>query len=351
MSLRIACISPATGTSLHRVQAMERLGHTVILIDPWSWLGHSIWVSRWLYHTGGIGVGPLIDQRIVFEVAQARPDLIWVDQGPFLSKRLIKRLHALSVPIVNYTIDDPFNGRDGLRFRRYRAALPEYDSLAVVRAPNVAEAQALGARAVIHVYMSADEVAHHPRELTDAQRQRFASEVAFIGTRMPERGPFMAELIKRGVPLSIWGDRWHKAREWPQIAAHWRGPGLYQDEDYAAVIQSSRICLGLLSKGNRDLHTTRSLEIPALGGLLCAERTDEHRAMYEEGIEAVFWNDAAECAEQCRALLADEPRRKAIAAAGHARALRNGHYNERVMAEILDAAMGKGTIPAQGTSA
>ena len=47
-------------------------------------------------------------------------------------------------------------------------------------------------------------------------------------------------------------------------------------------------------------------------------------------------------------LLADEPRRKAIAAAGHARALRNGHYNERVMARILDVATGQGTHPLQG---
>ena len=69
---------------------------------------------------------------------------------------------------------------------------------------------------------------------------------------------------------------------------------------------------------------------------------------YEEGHEAVFRSDAAECARQCMALLADEPRRQAIAAAGHARALRNGHYNERVMARILDAAIRKGARPLQG---
>ena len=74
----------------------------------------------------------------------------------------------------------------------------------------------------------------------------------------------------------------------------------------------------------------------------------EHMELCEEGREAVFWSNAAECAGQCMALLADEARRKAIAAAGHARALRNGHYNERVMARILDVATGQGTRSLQG---
>ena len=79
----------------------------------------------------------------------------------------------------------------------------------------------------------------------------------------------------------------------------------------------------------------------------CAEHTSEHLALYEEGREPVFWNDTAECAGQCMALLADVPRRKVIAEAGHAHALRNGHYNQQVIARILDAAIRQGTRPLQ----
>ena len=87
-------------------------------------------------------------------------------------------------------------------------------------------------------------------------------------------------------------------------------------------------CLGLLSKGNRDHVTTRSFEVPALGTLLCAERTDEHLELYKDREEAVFWRDAKECAEQCKALLANDSLREAIAKAGHERCLRNAHFNE-----------------------
>lgn len=350
--MRIVFLGSSGGTSTHRANALVRLGHLIEIIDPRAWLPRGRWVGPWMYRAGGVGSNIMLARRLAEAVAIEKPDLVWVDQGEWFGPRILRAIRERcgpAVSIINYTVDDPFGGRDAWRFAGYLRAVPEYDLLAVVRAENVAEARARSARAVMQVWRSADEVAHATRELSIDQRRRFASEVVFVGTWMPERGPFMAELVRRGVPLSIWGNRWQKAPEWPQLAPHWRGPGLDTDDDYAAAILAAKVNLGLLSKGNRDLHTQRSLEIPALGGLFCAERTSEHLALYEEGREAVFWSDAAECAEQCMALLADEPQRQAIAAAGHARALRNGHYNERVMARILEAAMGEHARPAQGT--
>ena len=121
------------------------------------------------------------------------------------------------------------------------------------------------------------------------------------------------EVVRRGVPLSIFGPVWRKAREWPLLQPHYRAEYLDGDS-YAYAVQCAKVSLGMLSKGNRDLHTTRSMEIPALGGLLCAERTEEHLALYRDGEEAMFWSDSAECARACQALLADEPRRQRIAA-------------------------------------
>jgi spore maturation protein CgeB len=321
---------------LQRAAALERLGHAVSIIDPFDWTGRSVWMAAWLHHAGAFGIGAKIDRPIFKAVEQSRPNLIWVDQGAFLGPSLIANFRTLSVPVVNYTIDDPFGGRDGRRFSRYLKALPFYDLLAVVREENIAEAHALGARDVVRIWRSADEVAHRPRLLTDGDRQRWGTEVCFIGTWFPERGPFMAELVHAGVPLSIWGDRWQKAPEWPVLAPHWRGPAQNDPEIYARIIQSAKISLGLLSKDNRDKHTTRSFEIPAIGGLFCAERTDEHCEAFKEGVEAVFWNDAKECAEQCRRLLNDDAMAEAIKRNGHQRYLQGEHKNESVLKLILN---------------
>lgn len=281
----------------------------------------------------------LIDGPIMAQVRDIGPDLIFVNQGQYLGPALVRQLRELNVPIVNYTNDNPFSGRDGLRFRLYLKALPYYDLIAFPRQQNLEQAIHFGARDVVRTWFAADELAHLERVISQETRSKYASEVAFVGTWMPERGPFMAEIVRLGVPLSIWGDRWHKAPEWLEIGAHWRGPGIYDDHGYAAVIQSAKICLGMLSRGNQDLHTSRSIEIPALGGLLCAERTTEHLELYREGEEAVFWRDATECAQVCHRLLADEPLRLSIGKGGQRRALKNNHFNEPMLTSVLARAM------------
>jgi spore maturation protein CgeB len=188
--------------------------------------------------------------------------------------------------------------------------------------------------------MTADEIAHRPREITAEDMQHFGSEICFVGTWMPERGPFIRALLRAGLPVSIWGNHWWKAACWREIQPCWCGPAVNDADEYAKIIQTSRIALGLLSKGNRDQHTTRTMEIPALGGLLCAERTNEHQTLYEEGHEAVFWRDADECVALCRMLLASPARRCAIADAGRARQLRNGMFNETMIAQILARLLG-----------
>ena len=114
----------------------------------------------------------------------------------------------------------------------------------------------------------------------------------------------------------------------------WRGPGLAGDA-YVKAIQAAKVCLGLLSKGSRDLHTSRSAEIPSIGSVLCAELTEEHVAMYRPDEEAVFWRSVEECAEICFELLADESKLKAIAKAGRKRCLQSCYLNEPTAEKIL----------------
>jgi hypothetical protein len=204
-----------------------------------------------------------------------------------------------------------------------------------MRPQNMAEARSLGAKNVLHVFRSADEISHAPRCLTTQDHNRWDSEVLFLGTWFPERGPFLLELVRRGIPLNIRGDNWSRAKEWSYLEPYWKGSGIHGD-DYAKAIQCAKVNLGLLSKGNRDLHTTRSLEVPALGSLLCAERTTEHLGMYQEGKEALFWGDVDECAAMCRYALEDEQRRLTIAAAGRERIVANGNYNEQAIKFILE---------------
>ncbi|WP_317201422.1 glycosyltransferase [Janthinobacterium sp.] len=336
--LSILYLGAAGGTCLDRANALRRLGHQVTHIDARGLLPASVWIDRITWRLGGNLLGGLFLRALRRRIAGQRFDLCYVDNGEWVTPGVLAALRRQAGRVVNYNIDDPTGLRDGGRFRAYRQSLPYYDLSVVMRPENVVEAKAYGAGAVQRMWRSADEVTHAPRALSAQDHAKWDAEVLFLGTWMPERGPFLLALIELGVPLSIRGPNWHKAPEWSALQPYWRG-GAVQGDDYAKAIQCAKVNIGLLSKGNRDLHTTRSLEIPALGALLCAERTSEHVGMYEERREALFWADAVECAEMCAFALADEERRLAIALAGQQRVKRNGHMNEAVLAKILQAAL------------
>jgi spore maturation protein CgeB len=322
-----------SGTSRHRANAFERIGFDVTIIDPFSFLPKSNLVGRWTWHTGGLCLEDYIYKRVLGAIPSRVFGWVYVDGGELVGPDLVRALKSFG-KIVNYNIDDPFSQRDGRRFRLYLQALPIYDLVVVLRDCNISEAYSHGAQDVMRVTMSADEVAHAPSKVSAARTVELKSEVLFVGTWMPERGPLLAKLIELGVPLSIYGLRWQKAPEWDRLRQAWRAPGLYTDEDYAAAIRGAKVNIGLLSKGNRDQSTTRSFEIPALEGVLCAERTDEHMSLYEEQVEAVFWSTAEECAAKCRALLEDETSRENMRARGRRRCLANGSMNEAVLQRI-----------------
>lgn len=316
-----------SSTSRHRAEALRRLSCEVDLHDPYEAVERH---TRGLLGTLHYRTGYLLLRRVVEHwllnalASTSRYDLCWVDNGELLSRDALAHLKQQCQHIVLFNHDDPTGTRDGARFMTLKSALASYDLCVVVRHMNVTEFQTLGAKDVLRVWMSYDEVAHRPITPEQPIDPTHVSDIAFIGRRIKgeDRDLFLRDLIQQGLKPAIWGDNWQSSPVWPSLQPYWRGASL-SGQHYVDAIRGAKICLGMLSKGNRDQHTTRTMEIPAAGGLLCAERTNEHQQLYIEGQEAVFWSSAQECAAQCMALLNDPIRREAIRLAGQQRVRAN----------------------------
>jgi spore maturation protein CgeB len=104
---------------------------------------------------------------------------------------------------------------------------------------------------------------------------------------------------------------------------------------YARAINCFDINLAFLRKLNRDLQTTRSVEIPACGAFMLAERTDEHRALFEEGVEAEYFADDDELLAKVRRYLEAPELRHAVATAGRQRCIDSGYSNQDRMRKMF----------------
>jgi spore maturation protein CgeB len=332
---RILYVGEYSGNSLCRLNAMKRLGYTVDVVTPRDFLPNTAWVSRIFWKFSGIFFVPLINVGLKrFLNERATYDLVWVNAGDYLFPSSVKMLKRATKKIINYNTDDPYGKRDGYRHLGYLKSVPLYDLIVVVRKTNVAEAYQFGAKKVYFTLMTADEEAHKQVEIAISDKNKFKTDVLFLGTWFPERGPFMLKLIELGVPLTIVGPNWEKSPEWPKLKNCVASNGFF-GKDYSKAIQGSKICLGLLSKGNRDEHTTRSMEIPALGSLFCAERTPEHEFLYKDGVEAVFWRTPEECAEKCLDLLQNPSLIDEISKNGNKKIYQNGSFNEDMIKSVL----------------
>ena len=332
-------------TAAHRASALTRLGHSVSTYDPVTAVAAQL-SSKYLnalhFRTGYRFLQTQVANWLsnLVKNLNYQPDLIWVDSGELLGPAALNILKSLGSPVVLYNVDDPTGKRDGRRFNSLLRAMPDYDLVVVVRPETEQESRTLGAKRVMRVLRSYDEVAHMPFASDADIPTSFRSDVAFIGTwmRHEKRDEFMMALLRQGVPISIWGDRWDKSPYWNTLQEVHRG-GALSGREYVAAIQGAKLCLGLLSKGNRDLHTQRSLEVPFARGLLCAERTSEHQEIYREGTEAVFWANAGECAGVCNTLLTEQVRRESIRQAGKQRVeslhVGNEDIARRILAEVV----------------
>jgi spore maturation protein CgeB len=217
---------------------------------------------------------------------------------------------------------------------RYRAALGLYDLVVTTKSYIEDDLRAEGARRVLFVGNAYDPSVHRPLELSQADLDRFGCDAGFVGTYEEDRAQQMLRLARAGVPVSIRGNGWHRFREQhPKLTIRHETLG---DDEYPHAINATRINLGFLRKGARDRQTTRSIEIPACGAFMLAERTDEHEALFEEGIEAEFFGGFDELLEKCRYYLEHEAERRQIAAAGLERCQRSGYSNTDRLRHILE---------------
>lgn len=268
----------------------------------------------------------------------SRLDLIWVDKGVTISKTTLARAKAASGALaVSFSEDDMALTHSNSP--RWIAALPEYDLVVTTKVANIEhkDLEGLGARRVFYVNQSYDPAQHFPAPMSPEEHEAFGADISFVGSYEKERAGSLLSMAQAGLPVRIWGNGWAGKLSHPNLVIEGRA-ALNTDKalDYSKVLTASKISLGFLRRLSRDQHTSRSLEIPACGSMLLAERTPVHQALFEEGVEAEFFDSDEELIAKARYYLENEEKRLKIAQAGHERCIRD-YSSARQMSLILQA--------------
>jgi spore maturation protein CgeB len=324
--LYAAGLSP-NDSSLYRAWALERQGHTVIPFNSFGYESRIPLLRKIFFR---LSAGPGVDRlnRDILKLAESeKPDVLWADKLLWMRPKTLQRLRSMGIATVSYMIDNAFGPRQDPGWRLYIKSIPYYDLHIVQRDKNILDYRQRGARDVIKIQTAYEPTIHFPPPpgWSDANRDR---EVSFIGTPYDDRAQTLTKLSELNeFQVAISGNRrsWQRALDPVAFDRLYREGELYQQQ-YREAIWRSKINLSFLTHSNQDEFVHKSFEIAACGGFLQRFREDE---------EAVFFSSFEDCVAKVRRYLPDEAARTRIAAAGQARALRDGYHNDHQVSLIV----------------
>jgi spore maturation protein CgeB len=284
----------------------------VQVIEPKAAMEAQPWLRRFNWYLRGRRPTWLnrFSSQAVESCARHNSEVVVVTGISGLNADALGQLNKAGVKVANYLTDDPWN-----RWHRapwFLQALPEYFAVFSPRRANLRDLEEAGCRRASYLPFAYDPELHFPEMLSNDEGAALAADVLFVGGADKDRIPVCSAIAESGLSLAIYGDYWERSGI---TKSFWRGradPATLRKATCAA-----RLCLCVTRKNNRDGHTMRSYEIPAIGGVVLAERTDDHQQLF--GDCALYFSDIPEMIANAKWLVAHQLEVRQMAVLAHKR--------------------------------
>ena len=270
---------------------------------------------------------------LVRTIAEQKPvTLLTIGTAP-IDAQTLDKIGKLGVCRINYLTDDPWNPRH--RARWFLNALPAYDHVFSPRRSNLDDLIHLGCPRVTYLPFAYDEeLFYSDPESPKAVASYSAPDVVFAGGADQDRVPYIGALIQAGISIALYGDYWRRFAETRGYSLGHADP-----QTLRKAICRAKVALCLVRRSNRDGHSMRTFEVPAIGACMLVEDTEEHREIFGEEKNAVlYFSRVDEMIEKTRWLLQHDKERGRLARAAHELIVRNRNtYCDRLQAILRES--------------
>lgn len=276
--------------------------------------------------------GRAFEKRLLESVHSFHPQLLIATGMAPLRARTLRRLHSLGIRCVNLSTDDPFNPQH--RASWFLEALREYDVIFSPRRANEEELRAHGCRSIVDLPFGYDPRLFYPVSGEPGDE----SDLLFAGVGDRDRLPYIAAALESGIRVRLHGIDWDRFPETAKITS-----GQADIATLRRAIASCRVALCLVRRSNRDGHSMRTFEVPAVGACMVVEDTRDHRDVFgPEGETVCYFQTPGAMVAKVRQLLDDEPRRLRLRDDVHRRVVNGGNtYADRLRAIVAAAEVGE----------
>jgi hypothetical protein len=296
-------------------RAFLSLGHQVHLVSMCKKHGLRDRVRHQLARLSFRGLPPDWDGASLMEAADRfQPDLVIIGRGERLRPEPIRHLRERSrLGCINIYPDSPLvipgSGAVGIL-----PSMAEYTCVYTFSRALVPVFHQLGARCARWLPFGFDPEMHR---IPSATGPALKSTVAYLGAWGPLQETWLAPLAPLG--LGIYGPGWRHSRRDSPVRAAWReGRGV--GAEMASAIAGADMVFNMVRAEHGCAHSMKTFEIPACGGFMLTNWTEEQAEFFEDGKHCAFFHTREEMLDKATYYAAHADARTKIAAAGHAEA-------------------------------
>jgi hypothetical protein len=265
------------------------------------------------------------EQVLLHQFAQLEPDVVYIQNLHVLSDETLRALRRPGVLVAGQIASE---APPPERLRMYDLLLTSF--------PHFVEPfRKLG---VESEYL---RIGFDQRVLEQVAGVEKEHEIVFVGALnriRHRRGNTLLARAARTLPVEFWG---YDLRGWPPWSVirrryHGQAWGL----EMFRVLASAEVVLNRHIQAAREYaNNMRLFETTGVGSLLVTDEKANLHELFEPGREVVTYASADELVEKARHYLDNEDELRAVAAAGHARTLREHTYETRMreLVPILEA--------------
>jgi spore maturation protein CgeB len=298
------------------VKAFTQLGHQVDVIDEHYYI--NLWNTTKFgkllsYISRNLNDIDEFNKKVKLQFNSFKPDLVFIYKGQWVQPATIKLFKDKGCKVINFYPDVSFTAHG----KFIPACIPLYDLVFSTKSFALEDTQRLfNYSKVKFVPHGFDPDIHKPSLVLNAPED-FYCDASFIGTHSNSKEKYLKHLKKSipGLKLNIWGSGWQYA---DPILENCIMKSSVHGDLYALAIQCSKINIALLSErvngaSSGDQITSRTFHIPASGGFMLHQRTNELNEYFEEDKEIGCFLEEDELVSKVKKFLEDPSKRGTMA--------------------------------------
>ena len=267
-----------------------------------------------------------INKAFLEKIATVEPDIVWVFKGMRIGPKALKKAKKMGVLLANYNPDHPFqfsSAGSGNANVTNSIGLFDLHFCYDKRVAERIEKEFASQTAILPFgYELADDV------FQKAQAQQEVNAACFIGTCDPIRVQEVCALAAAGIEMHVHGDNWDKMLPAGTANVHIHPP--VYGNDYWYALRRYRLQLNIFRPHNIGAHNMRTFEVPAIGGIMLAPDSPDHRHYFEVGEEVFIYRSQEEMIDQAKKILAmSTDQASEVRQNAHLKSITNGYSYEQ----------------------